>query len=188
MQEHWLKTVLIFAGFLVGVLACAGVIGIYAYANASVQPNSGLRRDRIVATCANLVLPQRVLLAPVTEDNMGEALKGMNLRGDEESKLRDKMAREKSRLLWVTIWDWDTTSALGDTISITSDDYRRLIRLTSRRNRIAIPEPRSGYIELRGEQSEDGIIAISLLSGTYPLALPRMTPGQAMKVEIDTLP
>jgi len=112
----------------------------------------------------------------------------MNLRGDEESKLRDKMARDKSRLLWLTIWDWDTTSALGDTISITSDEYRRLIRLTSQRNRVAIPEPRSGYIELRGEQSEDGIIAISLLSGTYPLALPHMTPGQALKVEIDTLP
>jgi hypothetical protein len=100
MREHGLKSLLIVGGFLVGVLACAGVVGIYAYANAPVRPSSGLRSYRIVATCANLVLPQRVLLSPIADENMGEALKSMNLRGDEESKLRDKIARDKSRLLW----------------------------------------------------------------------------------------
>jgi hypothetical protein len=58
--------------------------------------------------------------------------------------------------------------------------------LHNRRTRIAIPEPKSGYLELRGEQTEDGIIAISLLSGAQPLALPRMALGQSVKVEVDT--
>jgi hypothetical protein len=58
--------------------------------------------------------------------------------------------------------------------------------LNSRRTRIAIPEPRSGYIEMRGEATEDGNISISILSGTQPIALPRMSPGQAIRFQIDS--
>ena len=54
------------------------------------------------------------------------------------------------------------------------------------RTRIAIPEPRSGYIEIRGEVSEDDNISISLLCGTHPIALPSMSPGQVIKIQIES--
>jgi hypothetical protein len=87
--------------------------------------------------------------------------------------------------LWLTVWDWDTAKETGDTISILSDGYRRYATLNNRRTRIAIPEPRSGYIEMRGEVAEGENISISLLSGTQPIALPSMPPGQAIRIQID---
>jgi hypothetical protein len=87
--------------------------------------------------------------------------------------------------LWLTAWDWDTAEETGNTISILSDGYRKYVTLNSRRTRIAIPESRSGYIEMRGEATEDGNISISLLSGTQPIALPPMSPEQTVRIQID---
>ena len=39
--------------------------------------------------------------------------------------------------------------------------------------------------KLRGEVSEDGIIAVSVLSGSQPIALPRMALGQPLRINID---
>ena len=89
--------------------------------------------------------------------------------------------------MWLTVWDWDTAEETGDTISILSDDFRRYVTLNSRRTRIAIPEPRSGYIEMRGEVTVDDNISISILSGTHPIALPRMLSGQAIRFRIESL-
>ena len=43
----------------------------------------------------------------------------------------------------------------------------------------------SGYVEMRGEATEDGNISISLLSGTQPIALPPMSPEQTVRIQID---
>jgi hypothetical protein len=51
-----------------------------------------------------------------------------------------------------TVWDWDTAEEAGD--SILSGDYRRHVTLNSHRTRFAILEPRSRYIEMRGEVAE----------------------------------
>jgi hypothetical protein len=54
-----------------------------------------------------------------------------------------------------------------------------------RRQLLVNPEPRSHYIELRGEVAEGGNISISLLSGTHPIALPSMSAGQAIRIQIE---
>ena len=74
-----------------------------------------------------------------------------------QRKIRTDVATGKYRLLWLTAWDWDTAEGEpGNTISIFSHDYRRFVTLAGRRTRIAIAEPWSGTIELRGEVSEAG--------------------------------
>ncbi len=131
-------------------------------------------------------LPQRIVLRAVQPQDVPAALETMGL--DEAGRIlvsHDLDAR-RYRLLWLTLWDWDAQNESdGDTISINSDDYRRAIKLLNRRQQIAVPEPRSGYIELRGEQTGDGIIAISLLSGAQPVALPRIAIGQTTRIEVD---
>ena len=103
-----------------------------------------------------------------------------------QRKIRKDVANGKYRLAWLTVWDWDTAEGeVGNTISILSNDYRRYVMLNERRTRIAIPAPRSGYIEMRGEVSEDDNISISLLSGTQPIALPTMSPGQTVRIQIE---
>ena len=189
MSKHQQTTVIwLVAGVLIGALLSGAGLGLYAYAHAPAAPSEDSAKGRITATCTNLALPQRVVLSPVADHEFGDAFTSMQLRPHELANLRDKLLREKGRLLWLTIWDWDTMSPSGDTVTITSDNYRRRITLSNHRTRIDIPEPRARYIELRGERSEDGIVAISLLSGNYPIALPHMKPGQVMKVEIDTTP
>ena len=87
--------------------------------------------------------------------------------------------------MWLTAWDWDTTGEIGNSISILSDGYRKYAALSNRRARIAIPEPRSGYIEMRGEVMESGSVSISVLSGTQPLALPQMSLEQTIRIQIE---
>ena len=132
------------------------------------------------------VMPDRVYLPGVAAQDYNQALDSMGLSPPERRQIRDDIAARKVRLLWLTLWDWDTQTESGDTILITAGDYQRRFTLSSHRTRIAIPEPRSGIIELRGERSEDGIIAISFLTGNRPVAVPYMRPGDTAKLEIDT--
>lgn len=170
------------SGFLLGALLAGG--GLLSYSLASA-PRAG---SPVEARCASLVLPQRIYLSAVPEQETAGALESMNLPPQEQLKLQEAVAGRRTRLLSLTLWDWDARTEHGDTISIMSDDYKRLYTMRNQRHSIVIPEPRSGFLDLRGERSEDGIIAISLLSGTSPIALPRMVPGQTLRIEIDTNP
>jgi len=125
------------------------------------------------------------MLFAVKSDEINGAIETMDLPDREQQTVRDDLQSHKYRLLWLTLWDWDAQINRGDTISITSDNYHRLFTLRAQRTRIAIPAPKSGLIELRGERTEDAI-TVSLLSGAQPLAMPRMAVGQNIKIEIDT--
>ena len=183
-DDHRTAAIWIVASFLLGGAVTA--LGVYASARPSLPENTRVAaRGRMIQQCANLILPQRLNLTLVKKEETNKAFDSMAADAAQRAKLELELAANKLRLVWLTIWDWDTVQS-GDTVSILSDGYRRLITLTSGRQTIAIPEPKSGYIELRGEVSEDGIIAISLLSGAHPVALPHMTPGQTMKIEIDS--
>jgi hypothetical protein len=173
-------------GFILGALLSGTAVGALGH-SASILPsfNTTQTDARRGTAHSSFTLPQQVILSAVKSDEIDSAIS--DLSKTEQLRVRADVANRKYRLLWLTVWDWDTSEETGDTISITSDEYRRVVTLRSRRTRIAIPEPRSGYIELHGEATEDGIIAVSLLSGTQPIALPRMSLGQTVKIEIDSL-
>ena len=143
--------------------------------------------DHIESADSKFSLRSPVSLPGVAAQDYDEALESMALSTQERQRLRSDIDARKIRLLWLTLWDWDTQTESGDTISITAGEYQRSFTLSSHRTRIAVPEPRSGTIELKGEHSEDGIIAISLLTGNRPIALPYMSPGDTVKLEIDPL-
>ena len=170
------------AGLVVGAALSAGAVMALrpATAPASVQPASASLAQK---DAPSAILPQRVILSVVAKDEIEAAIQ--NFPVGVQPKIRKDVTGGKYRLLWLTAWDWDVAVELGDTVSILANDYRRFIQLNSHRTRIAIPEPESGYIELRGEVSEDGIIAISVLSGSQPIALPRMAIGQPLRINID---
>jgi len=189
MQKHHVTGL---AGGFIGFLTGAVVFGtaLEAFLHPS-EPTSPMRPlvEQARAGAPNEVraLPQRILLRPVGSEDLPAALDSMGLNKDEQLLVRGDLDAHKYRLIWLTIWDWDAQDEnSGDTISITSDNYRRALRLLNRRQLIAIPEPRSGFLDLRGERSQDEIIAISLLSGAQPVALPRMAVGQSVRIEIDT--
>jgi hypothetical protein len=173
------------SGFILGALLSGIVVSALGYSSASPTPPIS-RTDALRADAQRQVSigPQRVVLSAVEADEVVGAIATMSSRPDEQRRIRDDLENRKYRLLWLTIWDWDANAQNGDTILITSDDYQRGITLLHHRSRIAIPEPRAGYIEFRGVNTED-TITISLLSGSQPIAMPRMTLGQIMRIEID---
>jgi len=170
------------AGLVVGAtLSAAAVMALRPVgAPAPVQPASAASTQKDASA---KILPQRIILPVVAKDEIEAAIKDFPV--GVQPKIRKDVTSGKYRLLWLTAWDWDVAIELGDTVSILANDYRRFVQLNSHRTRIAIPDPESGTIELRGEVSEDGIIAISVLSGSQPIALPRMAIGQPLRINID---
>ena len=63
----------------------------------------------------------------------------------------------------------------------------RRVKLAATHQRIAIPEPWSGYIEIEGHETSDGVVAVSLLNGAEPLAIPCMRLGEKIKLALDDL-
>jgi hypothetical protein len=170
------------AGFVLGVALTGTAIGALGNSASTSLPGQSLVRN----ADTSIVLSQRIIASRVKDDEFEMAINEFPIAI--QRKFRTDVASGKYRLLWLTAWDWDTAEGeIGNTISILTNDYRRFITLTERRTRIAIPEPQSGIIEMRGEVSEDGNISISVLSGTQPIALPTMAPGQTVKLHIDAV-
>jgi len=173
------------AGFILGAALSGTAVGALGHSTSTLpSPPSG--KPQVQAPVghadASRVLPQRIVVSVVKNDEIDAAI---DTFVGAQRKIRQDVASGKYRLLWLTAWDWDTAKQTGDTISILTDGYRRYATLNNRRTRIAIPEPRSGYIEIYGEIAEGDNISISLLSGTQPIALPSMPPGQSIRIQID---
>jgi len=171
-------------GFVLGIFVAGAAFSVFALSGQT--PVAARRIEPAHPLVQVKTYTHRIVLAAIGRQDIDGAVATMGLPHLEQQRIREDLEEGRYRLLWLTLWDWDASTEKGDTISISSDTYRRLFTLHNRRTTIAVPEPKSGYLELRGEQSEDGNISISLLSGAQPLALPRMSLGQAIKVEIDT--
>jgi hypothetical protein len=174
------------AGFILGAVLSGTAVGALGLSTSLSPPSDKPQVQAPVGNAdASRVLPQRVVVSVVKSDEVEAAINTFAVGA--QRKIRNDVASGKYRLAWLTVWDWDTAEGeIGNTISILSGDYRRYVTLNERRTRIAIPEPRSGSIEIRGEVSEDDNISISLLSGTQPIALPTMSPGQVIKIQIES--
>lgn len=175
-------------GFVLGAVLSAAVLSALGHQSAlTSSPPFDSRIDMPPAGAASRAVPSpRLMLFAVKNHEVIGAIETMDLPTSQQRTVLSNVANQKYRLLWLTLWDWDAQTSRGEVISITSDNYHRLVTLRDKRTKIAIPEPKSGFIELRGEHTEDGI-TISLLSGAQPLAMPRMSVGQTIKIEIDTL-
>ena len=172
-----------FGGFVLGAGFLAAAIGATGHSSFSISSSPA---DIPQAGADSRWLgSQRLVLSVVKSDEIDSAIESMNLPLKKEMRVRRNLESHKYRLLWLTLWDWDTQTSTGDTISIASNKYHRVLTLKKQHSRIAIPEPKSGTIELRGEHTEDAI-TISMLSDTQPVAMPRMAVGQRIKINIDT--
>ena len=171
-------------GFTLGALLSGAAVGVIGYPGAHVLSPDTIQINEISKDLSSPVTLSRQIILPIVKsDEIDAAIN--NLSKKEQHKIRDDMANNGYQMLWLTIWDWDTEAGEdGTTISVGSDERRRIVKLNSRRTRTIIRQPKSGYIEFRGETTDDGNISISLLSGTQPIALPSMPPGKIVRVPI----
>lgn len=185
MQPHY-RTGAIWGllGLMLGAIVSGAVVSTFARPSTSTSPELSRNAAPVVVGDQEVITHHRIVLSLVSTDEIFDAVETMRKLPEEQKSIRADLEKHKYRLLWLTAWDWNMQGEVGDTIAITSDSFRRVLRLSHHQRRIAIPEPRSGYIEVEGLQAEGGIISISLLSGTQPIALPRMSVGDIAKIEI----
>jgi hypothetical protein len=172
-------------GFILGAVLSAAAGAAFGLST-STLPLPDKSKTEMVSTKAlsGYSVPQSFLLTIVENDEIEAAIKDFPPKG--QSNLREELANGTSRLLWLTAWDWDTAEGEpANTVLILTDNYRQIVSLNNRRTRIAIREPKSGYIEMRGVYTVDGNINISLLSGTQPIALPVMAPGETTRIAVE---
>lgn len=170
-------------GLILGVILSAAIGGALG---TSVSPSTNRAQTETadVKVASSISVPQRFILPIVKNEEIDAAIKDFPVKG--QGQLREDLKNGEYRLLWLTAWDWDTAEGEpANTIIISTDIYRQLVALNSRRTRIAIREPKSGYIGMRGVFTADGNINVSLLSGTQPIALPVLAPGQEIKFKVD---
>ena len=165
-------------GFTLGALLSGAAVGAIGYAGARVP--SSTMQETATSKIENVFT---AYLPPVKSDEIDAAISSLPKK--EQRIIRQDLANQKYELLWLTVWDWDTAAGEeGNIISIASVDFRRIVTLNAQRTRTVIPRPKSGYLEFRGEATEDGNVSISLLSGTQPIALAAMPPGRIKKIVV----
>ena len=171
-------------GVTLGVLLSGAAVGVIGTPAARVVSPDTIQINEISKDLSSPITLSRPIILPIVKsDEIDAAINSFSKK--EQHKLREDLASRGYQLLWLTVWDWDTEAGEdGTTISIGVDDYRRIVKLNSRRTRTVIREPKSGYIEFRGETTDDGNISISLLSGTQPIALPSIPSGKIVRVPI----
>ena len=185
------------AGTLLGVVLSPTLLDRFLGLGQEMQgaPVSGKHPHTVSANADATVVPTfseqkttgPVILTSVRESELGDALTSMGLSPERERVIADDVKSHRYRLLWLTVWDWDG-DAVPDHISITSGDYKRQMELPKGRKTIAIPEPRSRYIEISGDPHNSGYegwTTLALLSGERPIALSRLVPGKSLQIEID---
>ncbi len=185
------------SGALFGVVLSPAVSGGWAGVaqQAEAPLASGKRARGAAADAAPAAMPTfseqksagPVILNSVRETELDDALASMALSPERERVIGAEVKSHRYRLLWLTVWDWDGDD-VPDRITITSGDYKRQMELPKGRKTVAIPEPRSRYIEIVGDPSNrgyEGWTTLALLSGQRPIALSRLVAGKSLQIEID---
>jgi hypothetical protein len=151
-------------------------------------------------------------LSVVADNDLDNALHGMNLSPDAEKALRadlsntisspqadpapPKMAAstqanpvqaqaqaKRIQLVWITLWDTDVED--GDVVRIESQGYSRTVRLTKKGDTFAVPVPADGVIKVTGVSDGDGGgITVGLASGNEKAIFPIMSEGQQLGLRV----
>jgi hypothetical protein len=172
--------------FLAGVLL-GGIAG-WSIVSAQVNLNlTGKLEKRAGPTAARDVVQKKsgpVILDVVKENEFEEALATMDLAPETRQRIVDDVKSHKYRLLWLTLWDWDGDGPV-DHITLVSGAYQRKMGVPKARERIAIPDPPATYVEIIGDPSGPSWVTLGLLSGSCPIALERVEPGSAIRIDVD---
>jgi len=114
------------------------------------------------------------------------AMASMQLPAAEKQQLQKEIDTGRTRLVWV--WLRDNCAEDGDTVRVDSGRFSQTVKLKNAGERIAVPEPPSGVLNVVGIYDGGGGITVEMRSGESPVNLPVMTPNQALGVRVAPLP
>lgn len=111
-----------------------------------------------------------------------EALDLMNLPDPQRQLLQQRLDSRDSELVWLTLWD--NVDQDGDVVAIESNGFRQTVNLLHAPQRVAIPRPADGVVNITGVHDGGGGITIAVKTMTGDVVMPVMAPGQAIVVRV----
>lgn len=167
----------------VALIAGIGLAGYFSSGGLSGQDpdmSSGEAAQRVemFQSAGNIYLPI------VTEEERDKAVSSMDLPPEEQVSLKQDLQDNKVKLVWFTLWDDKHQD--GDIVSLSSEGFLRTILLKNAPERVAIPAPNSGIVNVIGGKDGGGGITIGLKSGETTVPLPRMRQGQTISVPVQS--
>jgi len=114
------------------------------------------------------------------------AMANIQLPAAEKQQLQKELDTGRTRLVWVQLRD--NYAEDGDTVRVDSGRFSQTVKLKNAGERIAVPEPPSGVLNVVGIHDGGGGITVEMMSGNSPVNLPVMEVGQVLGVPVAPLP
>src|SRR5262245_17483069 len=103
------------AGFVLGIAVSATAMGVLAFCGTT---SSFETTKSFAPTTPDLgkikTYAHRIVLPSVASGEIEDAIASMGLPPAEQHRTRQHLDAGLYRLLWLTLWDWDTTNDKGD--------------------------------------------------------------------------
>lgn len=146
---------------------------------------------------AKFLALESVKLEPVAKQDIDTALNSMGLSPDQRRSLQETLTinntehnsqsklsqPDNAALVWVNLWD--SVSADGDIVTVSSAGYSVEILLQKAHARIAIPiDEATSEITITGVRDGGGGITLGVQSGYAPTILPVMRVGEVLSLPV----
>ncbi len=174
-----LRPGLVMAALAVGLAAATAL---FAWNQAPAVGDNSLSAQQLQQRVAAFQAHGPASFTAVGTAERNEAFRSMALSAADLELLRSDLDGGRTRLVWITLWD-DLVED-GDVVEIRSAGFTKVIALTKAPQRVAVPVPASGGIEMKGMRDGGGGITVAAQTDRGVLAIPVMAPGQTITVPI----
>lgn len=166
-----------------GVVALALVVGIGGYFGIGSTSDKPTQTQMVeMQNSWKAARETGVSLPVVKQEEMKEAIETTNLPERDKAALREEVESGRVSMVWITVWD--NMAEDGDIVSLTSDGLTVTVPLYKKPQRIAIPRPAGGVVNLTGVRDGGGGITLGLMSGVDTVLIPPLVVGQKVGIPV----
>lgn len=132
----------------------------------------------------NFASSQPLKLPVISRQEQDGAIAEMPISPEQKTELKKQLDYGRVRLVWLSFQD--VASEDGDQVRVDSGKFSRVVTLMHNVEKVAIPEPPAGVVNVYGLHDGGGGITIAITSNGSPVNLPYMNEGQTVGVPVST--
>ncbi|GHU29565.1 hypothetical protein AGMMS50256_14730 [Betaproteobacteria bacterium] len=165
------------------ILAVAIGAGVYFNSEPAVVPDQPTQAQIAEMHASwDAASAARISLPAVKKEEQKEALAQMPIAEKDKQVLQAELDTGKTSLVWLTVWD--NMAEDGDIISLRSDGLTLTVPILLKPQRIAMPRPASGVINLTGVKDGGGGITLGLMSGNDQVLMRPLSVGERVGIPV----
>lgn len=177
-QPKKIKPLIAGAVLALGMAAAIAFGGLFS----SRAQDTGLSQTQIAERAANFTGHGMVSLPIIGSGDQDAAINEMALPEAQTDQLKSDIQAGKVKLVWLTLWD--DMAEDGDIVQVESAGYSASVLLTNAPQRVALPLPGTGVVNLTGTKDGGGGITLAVMSGSTQVAVPVLQTGQSVGIPV----